>query len=74
MKKSIKQCSKLRKSIDPEINEKLLKQPRALLVPHVGTHTTETLAKTETWAMENARRAITGQTLLSTVPEHQHFC
>lgn len=59
---------------EPEINEKLMKQPRALLVPHVGTHTTETLAKMETWAMENARRAIAGETLLSPVPEHQHLC
>lgn len=53
------------------MNEKLLKQERALMVPHVGTHTAETLAKMETWAMENARRAITGEALLSPVPEHQ---
>ncbi|KAL3429774.1 D-isomer specific 2-hydroxyacid dehydrogenase [Aspergillus tetrazonus] len=56
---------------EPEVNEKLLKQERALMVPHVGTHTAETLAKMETWAMENARRAITGEALLSPVPEHQ---
>lgn len=55
---------------EPEINEKLLKQSRALLVPHLGTHTTETLAKMETWAMENARRAVLGIELLSPVPEH----
>lgn len=58
---------------EPEINEKLLKQPRAIMVPHVGTHTTETLAKMETWAMENARRAIVGEPLLSPVPEHASF-
>jgi glyoxylate reductase len=56
---------------EPEINEKLMKQQRALMVPHLGTHTTETLAKMETWAMENARRAITGEELLSPVPEHK---
>lgn len=56
---------------EPEINEKLMKQRRALMVPHVGTHTTETLAKMESWAMENARRAIVGEALLSPVPEHQ---
>lgn len=55
---------------EPEINEKLMKQERALMVPHVGTHTTETLAKMEAWAMENARRAIVGE-LLSPVLEHQ---
>ncbi|CAG7922137.1 unnamed protein product [Penicillium olsonii] len=58
---------------EPKINEKLLKQERALLVPHVGTHTTETLAKMESWPMENVRRAITGEELLSTVPEHRHL-
>jgi glyoxylate reductase len=58
---------------EPKINEKLLKQDRALMVPHVGTHTIETLAKMETWAMENVRRAITGEPLLSPVPEHQHL-
>ncbi|RHZ62635.1 hypothetical protein CDV55_106829 [Aspergillus turcosus] len=56
---------------EPKINEKLLKQDRALMVPHVGTHTIETLAKMESWAMENVRRAITGEALLSPVPEHQ---
>ncbi|KAL3469807.1 D-isomer specific 2-hydroxyacid dehydrogenase [Aspergillus californicus] len=56
---------------EPEINQKLMKQERALMVPHVGTHTTETLGNMETWAMENVRRAIVGQPLLSPVPEHQ---
>jgi lactate dehydrogenase-like 2-hydroxyacid dehydrogenase len=56
---------------EPEVNKKLLRQERALMVPHVGTHTVETLGKMETWAMENARRAITGEALLSPVPEHQ---
>jgi lactate dehydrogenase-like 2-hydroxyacid dehydrogenase len=58
---------------EPKINEKLFKQARALMVPHVGTHTTETLAKMESWAMENVRRAILGKALLSPVPEHQHL-
>ncbi|KAL3484536.1 D-isomer specific 2-hydroxyacid dehydrogenase [Aspergillus germanicus] len=56
---------------EPEINEKLLRQERAIMVPHVGTHTAETLGKMETWAMENVRRAIVGEPLLSPVPEHQ---
>ena len=56
---------------EPEIHEKLMKQERAILVPHLGTHTVESLAKMETWAMENARRAIVGEPLLSPVPEHQ---
>lgn len=55
---------------EPAIDEKLLRQERALMVPHLGTHTTETLAKMEAWAMENARRAVLGEPLLSPVPEH----
>jgi lactate dehydrogenase-like 2-hydroxyacid dehydrogenase len=55
---------------EPAINEKLMKQERALMVPHMGTHTTETLGKMEAWAMENARRAVLGEALLSPVPEH----
>ncbi|CAK40774.1 hypothetical protein CBS63078_6790 [Aspergillus niger] len=58
---------------EPEINEKLAKNERALLVPHIGTHTYETLAKMEEWAMENARRAIMGEVLLSPVPEHSEL-
>ncbi|KAJ5088818.1 hypothetical protein N7456_012434 [Penicillium angulare] len=59
---------------EPEINEKLLKHERALMVPHVGTHTYETLGKMEAWAMENVERAVTGVSLLSPVPEHQGLC
>ncbi|KAM0231439.1 hypothetical protein ACHAPO_008549 [Fusarium lateritium] len=55
---------------EPEINERLLKNERALLVPHLGTHTVETLKKMETCAMENARRAVLGKPLLTPVPEH----
>jgi glyoxylate reductase len=55
---------------EPEIHPDLITQQRALLVPHLGTHTTETLAKMETLAMENARRAVCGEELLTIVPEH----
>ncbi|KAH7124178.1 D-isomer specific 2-hydroxyacid dehydrogenase [Dendryphion nanum] len=54
---------------EPVINESLLKSKKALLVPHLGTHTVETLAKMETHAMENARRGVFGEELLSVVPE-----
>lgn len=56
---------------EPEVHGKLLRQKRALMVPHVGTHTAETLAKMESWAMENVRRVIVGEGLLSPVPEHR---
>ncbi|KFY72186.1 hypothetical protein V499_07653 [Pseudogymnoascus sp. VKM F-103] len=55
---------------EPIVNEKLISNERALLVPHLGTHTAETLAKMERMAMENARRAISGEQLLTPVPEH----
>ena len=54
---------------EPEINEKLMKNSRALMIPHLGTHTTETLAKMESLAMENARRGCFGEPLLTVVAE-----
>ncbi|RBQ69379.1 hypothetical protein FVER14953_04412 [Fusarium verticillioides] len=55
---------------EPMINERLLKNERALLVPHLGTHTVETLRKREMIAMENARRAVLEEYLRTTVPAH----
>lgn len=55
---------------EPVVHKTLLSNERALLVPHLGTHTTETLAKMERTAMENARRAVCGERLLTPVPEH----
>lgn len=54
---------------EPLVDERLVKNQRALLVPHLGTHTTETLAEMEALAMENARRGVCGEELLTTVPE-----
>jgi lactate dehydrogenase-like 2-hydroxyacid dehydrogenase len=54
---------------EPEINQTLARNSRALLIPHMGTHTTETLAKMETLAMENARRGCLGKSLLTVVAE-----
>ncbi|KAG5743897.1 hypothetical protein H9Q72_012135 [Fusarium xylarioides] len=55
---------------EPMINKRLVENERALLVPHLGTHTVETLTKMEMCAMENARRAVLGEPLLTPVPEH----
>jgi lactate dehydrogenase-like 2-hydroxyacid dehydrogenase len=54
---------------EPEINQTLVKNSRALLIPHLGTHTTETLSKMEILAMENARRGCLGESLLTVVAE-----
>jgi lactate dehydrogenase-like 2-hydroxyacid dehydrogenase len=55
---------------EPQIDERLVSNEMALLVPHLGTHTVETLAKMEAHAMENAKRAVCEEPLLSIVPEH----
>ncbi|KAF4419197.1 hydroxyacid dehydrogenase [Fusarium acutatum] len=49
---------------EPMINKRLVENERALLVPHLGTHTVETLTKMEMCAMENARRAVLGNLFL----------
>ncbi|KAM6506649.1 hypothetical protein FSOLCH5_013623 [Fusarium solani] len=54
---------------EPEINERLIKNDRAILVPHLGTHTVETSTEMESLAMENARRGVCGEELLTIVPE-----
>ncbi|KAH8906492.1 hypothetical protein BR93DRAFT_979561 [Coniochaeta sp. PMI_546] len=54
---------------EPKVNERLVKNERALLLPHLGTHTIETLAQMEELAMENARRGVLGEELLTLVPE-----
>jgi glyoxylate reductase len=54
---------------EPVVNGALMKNSRVLLVPHLGTHTTETLAKMESLAMENARRGCFGEPLLTVVAE-----
>lgn len=54
---------------EPKIEAALVANERALLIPHLGTHTTETLAKMESLAMDNARRGAFGEVLLTIVPE-----
>jgi len=54
---------------EPKVHPQLVANPRALLVPHLGTHTIETLAKMESLAMENARRGVLGEKPLTIVPE-----
>ncbi|KAL5322815.1 hypothetical protein ACEPPN_010794 [Leptodophora sp. 'Broadleaf-Isolate-01'] len=54
---------------EPVINGLLMKNSRAFMIPHLGTHTTETLAKMESLAMENARRGCFGEELLTVVAE-----
>jgi glyoxylate reductase len=57
---------------EPVVHPLLIGNDRAVLLPHLGTHTTETLAAVEALAMENTRRAVCGEKLLTIVPEHLH--
>ncbi|KAK1511295.1 uncharacterized protein CCOS01_15057 [Colletotrichum costaricense] len=54
---------------EPLVDERLVKNERALLVPHLGTHTVETLGQMESLAIENARRGVLKERLLTVVPE-----
>jgi glyoxylate reductase len=56
---------------EPHIHETLIANKRAILIPHLGTHTTEKLAAMESLAMENARRGCFGESLLTVVAEQQ---
>ncbi|KAK1540829.1 hypothetical protein CPAR01_06818 [Colletotrichum paranaense] len=54
---------------EPLVDERLVKNERALLIPHLGTHTVETLGQMESLAIENARRGVLKERLLTVVPE-----
>ncbi|KAF9874308.1 hypothetical protein CkaCkLH20_08291 [Colletotrichum karsti] len=54
---------------EPIVDERLVNNERALLVPHMGTHTHETLKQMESLGMENAKRGVCGEELLTIVPE-----
>ena len=56
---------------EPKIHEGLLKSERALLLPHVGTYTYETMYKMEAWAIENVRMGVEEGRLKSPIPEHK---
>jgi lactate dehydrogenase-like 2-hydroxyacid dehydrogenase len=54
---------------EAQVNERLVKNKRALLIPHLGSHTTEMLAQMEELAMENARPGVMREELLTLVPD-----
>ena len=54
---------------EPKVHEGLLKNDKVLLVPHMGTYTSETMAKMEKWAVGNVRKAVSEGCLKSIVPE-----
>ncbi|KAK8079003.1 glyoxylate reductase [Apiospora phragmitis] len=56
---------------EPEVHPALLRNPRALLVPHMGTWTVETERAMEEATMANVRSALAGTGLTSGVPEQR---
>jgi lactate dehydrogenase-like 2-hydroxyacid dehydrogenase len=54
---------------EPHIHPGLVANPRVLLVPHMGTWTTETQTKMEEWTISNVRMAVLEGRLRSIVPE-----
>lgn len=58
---------------EPKIHPGLVENPNVILLPHVGTHTDETLGGMEEWAVSNVRMAVVEGKLRSPVPEHAHL-
>lgn len=56
---------------EPQVHPGLVANQRVLLVPHMGTWTTETEAKMEEWTMGNVRRVLEEGKLVSIVPEQK---
>ncbi|ORY62383.1 glyoxylate reductase [Pseudomassariella vexata] len=56
---------------EPVVHPGLLANPRALLVPHMGTWTVETQTKMEEWTISNVKMAVQTGVLRSIVPEQK---
>jgi lactate dehydrogenase-like 2-hydroxyacid dehydrogenase len=56
---------------EPKIHPGLLKNPNAVLLPHVGTSTWETQKDMELLVIENLKSALDGKGLITPVPEQK---
>lgn len=56
---------------EPKVHPGLVKNDKVMLLPHMGTWTSETQEKMECWAIENIRSALTGKGLLSMINEQK---
>ncbi|KAG6190700.1 hypothetical protein E4U36_002052 [Claviceps purpurea] len=56
---------------EPEIEPRLIKNPAAMLLPHIGTATADTQKEMEILAIDNVKGAIASGTLLTQVPEQK---
>ncbi|PSK42387.1 hypothetical protein B9Z65_4301 [Elsinoe australis] len=56
---------------EPKIHEGLLKNQNAVLLPHIGTATWESQKDMELLVLENLRKAVKGEGLVTQVPEQK---
>lgn len=56
---------------EPQVESGLLNNPRAMLLPHIGTMTYETQKEMELLVLNNLRSAIEKGELLTQVPEQK---
>jgi glyoxylate reductase len=56
---------------EPRIHPDLVKNDKVMLLPHMGTWTSETQEKMECWVIENIRSALIGKGLLSIINEQK---
>ncbi|KAF7508722.1 hypothetical protein GJ744_008969 [Endocarpon pusillum] len=56
---------------EPKVHPGLVKNDKVVLLPHMGTWTSETQAKMECWVIDNIRSALTGKGLLSMINEQK---
>lgn len=54
---------------EPIVEEGLLKNPRVMLLPHIGTSTYETQREMELLVLNNIKQALQVGTLITPVPE-----
>lgn len=56
---------------EPKIHPGLIKNDKAILLPHMGTWTKETQYKMELWAIDNIKAVLTQGKLISIIPEQE---
>jgi glyoxylate reductase len=56
---------------EPQVHPDLVKNDKVMLLPHMGTWTSETQEKMECWVIDNIRSALIGKGLLSVINEQK---
>lgn len=58
---------------EPQVHPGLMTNEKVILLPHMGTWTSETQEKMECWVIDNIRSAVTGKGLLSMINEQKEL-